>query len=86
MQPRLSTVQPGIYRYMIAFLLLTLFSTTIVSAADFRMPVHLGPKDYDRDAIRAFVNSGEQGTLGAFKGDSSLRASRLQMSFYMKSD
>ncbi len=54
------------------------------NAAEFELPAKPGPKSFDYKVIDAFVSSGSAGILSAFKGDPDLRATDLQLSYYMK--
>jgi len=54
------------------------------NAAEFELPAKPGPKSFDYKVIDALLSSGSPGILSAFKGDPDLRATELQLSYYMK--
>jgi len=55
----------------------------VAMAASVTLPMMEGPASFPEDVIESFVGSGEKGVIFAVKGDPSLRASRLQRTFYV---
>ena len=72
------------YIKIFIFITLVFINHNFVYGNEFNLPDKLGPNDFDYEIINSFIGSGQKGIITAFKGNPEMRATELQLSYYIK--